>query len=555
MMEQALVTVRGLSRLSAAVWLTGPGGDTVFANPAFEALLGAAPGSLVGRQRAEVIVSRRGPVADLLGPGGQRSVWLVDLAVPGGGLLSVAVVDGDRDRARASEEALAVVFHELRTPLATILFQVRELGRSSGAGGGAAVAVALGIVERQVGRLRRLIDDLGAASRLEAPSTWRGPAPTTDIAASAQEIVGALEAEASAEGASVEVDAPAPVMGRWYPEDVECIVGNLVLNAVCHAGGGRVLVTVRGDGHNGAVLSVRDWGVGVTPADHARIFEPFARGSKARRGGLGLACGSCDAQPGAEVRCASRASPGGARPSVCGCRGRGRRAQGEEQVAGFEGLGQDVHDADCRCDLWQAPGHHAGHQDDAHGWICRAGVFDDLAAVALAQVEVDDGEAEPLVLERRDGVVHPSCSLHSESCLSEALREARGEVVVVLDQEHPLALRGRPLRRRDRNAMEFATEHRPTSLHESGPHGQAEPRARGVAQRAIDEALGGSGVVVMDRFLGGPGGWGWRQDFDVVGRRGSLRQHERELPHDVLARSVLLGAARWSCTPRPGRAR
>lgn len=287
-MDEALVTARGLSRLSAAVWLTGPGGETTFASPAFEALLGAAPGALTGRQRAEIVVARRGRVADLLGPGGQRSVWLVELDVPGGGLLSVVVVDGDRDRARAGEEALAVVFHELRTPLATILFQVRELGRSSGAREGTAVALALGIIDRQVGRLRRLVDNLGAASRLEAPSTWRSPAPTTDVAASAREIVGALEAEALAEGASVEVDAPAPVTGQWYPEDVECIVGNLVLNAVRHAGGGRVLVTVRGDGAGGAVLSVRDWGVGVPPADHARIFEPFARGPAARRGGLGL---------------------------------------------------------------------------------------------------------------------------------------------------------------------------------------------------------------------------------------------------------------------------
>ena len=66
---------------------------------------------------------------------------------------------------------------------------------------------------------------------------------------------------------------------------------NLVENAVKYTppGGGVELSLSCGDGH--ALLTVRDTGAGIDPADAERIFEPFVRLDTARArdtGGAGL---------------------------------------------------------------------------------------------------------------------------------------------------------------------------------------------------------------------------------------------------------------------------
>ena len=71
-------------------------------------------------------------------------------------------------------------------------------------------------------------------------------------------------------------------------------LGNLVDNAVKYtpAGGKVALSLLAGDGH--ARIVVQDTGIGVDPADAARIFDPFVRLDAARSrdaggSGLGLA--------------------------------------------------------------------------------------------------------------------------------------------------------------------------------------------------------------------------------------------------------------------------
>jgi signal transduction histidine kinase len=75
---------------------------------------------------------------------------------------------------------------------------------------------------------------------------------------------------------------------------VKQIVLNLLTNAVKFtSSGGRVTLETKHDGA-GAVVSVRDTGVGIAPVDQARVFEEFTQaGTAATSGqegtGLGLA--------------------------------------------------------------------------------------------------------------------------------------------------------------------------------------------------------------------------------------------------------------------------
>ncbi|WP_400770512.1 sensor histidine kinase [Methylosinus sporium] len=80
---------------------------------------------------------------------------------------------------------------------------------------------------------------------------------------------------------------PEPVIALGNRRAVECVVANLIDNALrAEPEGGAVVVSVGDD----AVVEVVDHGAGVAPADREMIFEPFWRKNETTRGtGLGLA--------------------------------------------------------------------------------------------------------------------------------------------------------------------------------------------------------------------------------------------------------------------------
>jgi two-component system, OmpR family, sensor kinase len=81
-----------------------------------------------------------------------------------------------------------------------------------------------------------------------------------------------------------EPDQPVPVSAD--PGDVAIMLDNLIENAIVYSpAGGVVTVTVSGDG-----VRVRDQGPGIDPAEAARVFDRFYRGSAGRAapGGTGL---------------------------------------------------------------------------------------------------------------------------------------------------------------------------------------------------------------------------------------------------------------------------
>ena len=188
----------------------------------------------------------------------------------------------DRDRRFAS-----AVSHELRSPLTTLATSVdvirarrEELSERS--------RTALDLLEADVRRFQRLVEDLLEMSRIDA-----GTAEVSLEAVRPDELVAhALE---SANAPDVPVDVDPSVSGLTIRVDkrrMERVIANLVDNAQTHGGG---IVRMAIEGHDSSVrLAVEDAGPGVTPEDRQRIFEPFVRGRAAgRRGsaegtGLGL---------------------------------------------------------------------------------------------------------------------------------------------------------------------------------------------------------------------------------------------------------------------------
>jgi PAS domain S-box-containing protein len=191
-----------------------------------------------------------------------------------------------READRRKDEFLAMLAHELRNPLAPIS-NALQLVRLTGSD----VRQACEMMERQVEHLVRLVDDLLDVSRIT-----RGKIELrkerVDLAAVVMRAV---------EGARPLIDARRHELGMTLPNQslpvnvdpmrLAQVVWNLLNNAAKYtAEGGGIAVTVGQEG-DGAVVRVRDTGMGIPAGMLDKIFDLFAQAERTldrAEGGLGI---------------------------------------------------------------------------------------------------------------------------------------------------------------------------------------------------------------------------------------------------------------------------
>jgi len=188
--------------------------------------------------------------------------------------------------ARAKDEFLAMLGHELRNPLAAITNALAVLDRLVA---DAEVRRVTGIIDRQTAHLSRLVDDLLDVARVTSGKIELRP-QLLDLRELAVRSLEALQQAALTGRHQVEVEGE-PIHVHGDPARIEQVIRNLVDNALKYTpAGGQVRVIVeRADGH--AVLRVRDTGEGIRPDRLERIFDLFVQEPQAldrSRGGLGL---------------------------------------------------------------------------------------------------------------------------------------------------------------------------------------------------------------------------------------------------------------------------
>lgn len=198
-----------------------------------------------------------------------------------------------RDAAdRARRELVAAVSHDLRTPI-TSLRLLTEAVRDDVVDESRRHEY-LRRMGTHIDALGSLIDDLFELSRIEAGDIdWS--MRQVALADLVDETVGAMDAEARANGVSMRSEVTRPlVVARANPEKLQRVLFNLIQNAIRHtpADGS---VTVRARTVAGTVeVEVADTGAGISAADRPRVFDALYRGGAdaSRTGdgaGLGLA--------------------------------------------------------------------------------------------------------------------------------------------------------------------------------------------------------------------------------------------------------------------------
>lgn len=196
-------------------------------------------------------------------------------------MAEAARLEATRERFKA--ELLAGVSHDLRTPLATIVFTLQSLQKFASDHSPDARAELLALAEGEARRLSELVETLLSASRVEV-----GRAAVRLEPVFVSEIVGmAMSQTEAAAGATVSIADDLPLVAADPALATRALV-NVVSNATKYAQRSAITLTARCCNHN-VLVEVGDRGPGLGD-DPERLFEKFVRGVDAdgRAPGLGL---------------------------------------------------------------------------------------------------------------------------------------------------------------------------------------------------------------------------------------------------------------------------
>jgi signal transduction histidine kinase/ActR/RegA family two-component response regulator len=195
-----------------------------------------------------------------------------------------------RDTSRRKDAFLATLAHELRNPLAPIRYATQLLKPGTPT---EMAADARRMIERQLGHMARLLDDLLDVSRITR-GTLEIRRDTLDLRATLRHAIDAARPLAEAVEHDIRVELPndpLPVSGD--ETRLIQVVGNIIDNAIKFTNpGGTIYVSAATDGAM-IVATVRDTGRGISAEMLPSIFDMFVQGepnSQAQSGlGIGLA--------------------------------------------------------------------------------------------------------------------------------------------------------------------------------------------------------------------------------------------------------------------------
>lgn len=298
-----------LKAVPVAMLVTDAQARLVGANDAAEALLGPIPSA-----RPFVTVLRHPEVNAALESvlaGAERARLNATLSVKGRSVLcavtvtpllkGAAIAIEDRSRDEETEQMrrdfVANVSHELRTPLTALMGFIETL-RGPARSDPAARDRFLDIMEREAGRMNRLIGDLLSLSRVEQDERRR-PVESVDLAAMLRSVVTTLAPSAQAAGVRIDQEGTEGTVNLpGDPDQLVQVFHNLIENALKYGGsGGQVHVLLQRLAHEPVLrgpawsVTVADKGEGIDPRHLPRLTERFYRVDTHRsreKGGTGL---------------------------------------------------------------------------------------------------------------------------------------------------------------------------------------------------------------------------------------------------------------------------
>jgi signal transduction histidine kinase/FixJ family two-component response regulator len=189
---------------------------------------------------------------------------------------------------RRKDEFLAMLAHELRNPLAPMVYALEMLEQYEQEG---EAAVFREVLQRQLTHLSRMVDDLLDVSRITSGKIELTLAPVS-IQHALRHALETSRPQLDKQNHEIELDLPeADLMVNADATRLIQVIANLLNNAARYTDpGGHIRLHAHRDG-NKVVVSVRDDGRGIPRHMLPKVFDLFVQAERTRdraQGGLGL---------------------------------------------------------------------------------------------------------------------------------------------------------------------------------------------------------------------------------------------------------------------------
>jgi signal transduction histidine kinase len=187
---------------------------------------------------------------------------------------------------QARDEVLAIVAHDLRNPLATMMFQLALLRRPPGKPERRSME-SVEALEHAARRMSRILQDLLDVTRFESGQLVlvRSRVSPAEVIV---EVSKSQRQHVSSRSLELFTDVAAPLPDVWADRSrVLQVLENLIGNATKFTVEGSVSLGAKADGGE-VVFWVTDTGAGIAAEDIPRVFDRFWQARRAQRSGAGL---------------------------------------------------------------------------------------------------------------------------------------------------------------------------------------------------------------------------------------------------------------------------
>jgi signal transduction histidine kinase/ActR/RegA family two-component response regulator len=261
----------------------------------FVAFLGLMPMLDIGKTSAPMLGSMVFAIAVIIF--NVLAAWLTTEEARASEAQALAESDRRRLEAEAAVEAksafVAMICHELRTPISAIMAGANELERSAGCTAGKTQAQLIGHAGRM---MRTLLNDMLDFSKLEAGRMSVENLPF-DLRRTVMEAIRMWKPQAVSKGLRLRVEG-AKQLPQWVngdPTRLRQVLNNLLSNAIKFTETGSVTLRLEAGpelaGRRTISMAVADTGPGMSPDQIVRLFTPFDQldvGIARKYGGSGL---------------------------------------------------------------------------------------------------------------------------------------------------------------------------------------------------------------------------------------------------------------------------
>ncbi|MDB4963001.1 MAG: domain S-box-containing protein [Myxococcales bacterium] len=188
---------------------------------------------------------------------------------------------------RRKDIFLATLAHELRNPLAPAAASLELMEHHPE--DVSTVRMARGVLERSIGQIARLVDDLLDVSRITRGVIVLEKAPV-EVSSLVHHAISTLQGQITAKHQELTLS----LEPLWVEADalrLEQVITNLVHNAIKYTPRGGHIRVATAPREGGVEIVIRDDGIGIDPATLPRLFDLFVQvdQSLARtQGGLGI---------------------------------------------------------------------------------------------------------------------------------------------------------------------------------------------------------------------------------------------------------------------------